>query len=187
MTNRHGGYPADERTPNEVKPPPSSVTNSSSWKWLESTKKLQEEAFGLDYSKLKGDKLADYFVMNHTALVTELTEFMQEVGWKDWAQPRGWVNRDNAIKELVDAAHFLSNLACAIGVTDSEWEQAYQAKQALNRERQVKGYDGITGKCPGCKRSYDDGIPCIPDTGRPPGGIPNWWCSHTSFGRSDAS
>lgn len=99
---------------------------------------------------------------NHSALVIELSEFMQEVGWKDWAAPRGWVNRDNAIKELVDAGHFLANLLCALDVSDAEWEYAYRAKQEVNRQRQRDGYDGVTGKCPICRRSYDDQTGCTP-------------------------
>lgn len=128
------------------------------WKWLESTKKLQEESYGVDFSTLEGDDLADYFIVNHTALVCELTEFMDEVGWKPWATPRGWVSREQAVKELIDAGHFLANLCAALGVTDEEWVERYQAKQALNAKRQLEGYDGKSTKCPSCKRAVDDTI-----------------------------
>jgi dimeric dUTPase (all-alpha-NTP-PPase superfamily) len=117
---------------------------------------LQEEAFGRDFSNQDPDEFADAIVMNHSALIVELSEFMAEVGWKDWATPRGWVNRDAAVGELVDAAHFLANLLIRLDVTDAEWEQRYRAKQEVNRNRQRSGYDGVTGKCPQCRRSYDD-------------------------------
>jgi hypothetical protein len=100
--------------------------------------------------------------INHSALVSEAGELLAEFGWKPWAQPRGWVNRENALKEAVDVAHFLANILCAIGVTDEEWVTAYQAKQEVNRQRQREGYDGVTGKCQVCKRSFDDGIDCTP-------------------------
>lgn len=131
------------------------------WVWLESTRQLQEEFYGATYP-MNGEVLANYVVMNHSALVSEASELLAEFGWKAWAQPRGWVNRENALKEAVDVAHFLANILCAIGVTDEEWVAAYQAKQEVNRQRQRDGYDGVAGKCPQCKRSYDDSIQCTP-------------------------
>jgi hypothetical protein len=131
------------------------------WKWLESTRRLQEESFGVVYP-IEGEQLADYVVWNHTALVSEATELLNEFGWKPWASPRGWVNRQLALKEAVDVAHFLANIMCAIDVTDDEWEAAYRSKQGVNATRQREGYDGISGKCPGCKRAYDDDIHCKP-------------------------
>lgn len=130
---------------------------SQQWKWLESTKKLQEEFYGVTYPLIEGDELANYVTVNHSALVVEAGELLAEFGWKPWAKPRGWVNRENALKEAVDVGHFLANILAAIGVTDEEWEAAYQAKQEINRQRQRDGYDGVSGKCPKCKRSYDDG------------------------------
>lgn len=133
------------------------------WNWLESTYALQREAFKMRLPLAPNTNyLADYVVMNHSALVSEASELLAEFGWKSWAEPRGWVNRENALKEAVDVAHFLANILCAIGVTDEEWITAYQAKQGVNRRRQSEGYDGVQGKCPFCKRSYDDGIDCTP-------------------------
>ena len=129
--------------------------------WLDSTYQLQREVYDFTLPlPINSDELADYVVMNHSALVAEATELLSEFGWKSWAKPRGWVNRGNALKEAVDVAHFLANILCAIGVTDDEWQLAYRTKQDVNRKRQADGYDGVAGKCPGCKRSYDDGIDC---------------------------
>lgn len=136
------------------------MSGDERWGWLNSTRRLQEEAFGKDFSKFDPDDFADAVVMNHSALVVELGEFMQEVGWKDWATPRGWVNREAAVGELVDAAHFLANILVRLDVTDEEWERRYRAKQEVNRRRQANGYTG-RNKCPGCYRSYDDvGVEC---------------------------
>lgn len=135
----------------------------SDWRWLESTRRLQEDYFGRDFSNQDPDEVADAIVMNHTALIVELSEFMQEVGWKDWATPRGWINRYAAVGELVDAAHFLANLLVRLGVDDDEWEQRYREKQEINRRRQREGYDGRSNKCPDCGRAYDDpGVWCLP-------------------------
>lgn len=128
------------------------------WRWLKSTRKLQETHYGLDYETLKGDKLADYLMTHYTALTCELVEFMDEVNWKPWmTDRRGEVSdRTAAVGELIDAAHFLANLACALGVTDAEWERLYQEKQERNRRRQESGsYSKTEYKCPNCHRELD--------------------------------
>lgn len=132
---------------------------------MASTKTLQEEYFNREFPITDPDELADYVTMNHSAAVIELSEFMQEVGWKDWAAPRGWVNRDAAVRELIDVAHFVANLLCALDVSDAEWEYLYRAKQEVNRQRQRSGtYDGVSNKCPRCYRAYDDpDVLCYPE------------------------
>jgi hypothetical protein len=136
---------------------------SQRWRWLDSTYALQRESFGVTLPLAPNTNyLADYVVMNHSALVAEASELLAEFGWKPWAEPRGWVNRQAALKEAVDVGHFLANILCAIGVTDEEWEAAYQGKQEVNRQRQRAGYDGVAGKCPICRRSFDDGVKCTP-------------------------
>jgi hypothetical protein len=123
---------------------------------------LQEEYFRRSFPITDPDELADYVTENHSAAVVELSEFMQEVGWKPWATPRGWVNRDAAIGELVDVAHFLANLLCALDVSDVEWQARYRAKQEVNRRRQRDGYSG-RAKCEVCGRAFDDvDVTCQP-------------------------
>lgn len=133
------------------------------WRWLASTKELQEKSFGFELPIPEGSELVDYVIWNHSALVSEASELLDEFRWKPWAKGRGTVNRELALKEAVDVGHFLANILAAIGVTDEEWEAAYQAKQQVNRDRMTSGvYDGVSTKCPGCKRAYDDGIRCEP-------------------------
>jgi hypothetical protein len=143
---------------------------SGTWNWLASTRALQEEYFNRRFPIDDPDELADYVTSNHSAAVVELSEFMQEVGWKEWATPRGWVNRDAALGELVDVGHFLANLLCALDVSDAEWEHAYRAKQETNRRRMRSGtYDGVSSKCPSCRRAFDDaGVHCLPATSNEP-------------------
>jgi dimeric dUTPase (all-alpha-NTP-PPase superfamily) len=128
----------------------------SNWNWLGSTYALQRDVFGRTLPIKNPIELADFVVMNHTSAVTELSEFMDEVGWKNWTENRGWVNRDAAVGELVDVAHFVANLLCALGVTDDEWEQRYRNKQEMNKQRQRTGYDGVSNKCLRCKRALDE-------------------------------
>ena len=126
-----------------------------SWEWLKRTRELQIAAYGTDPASLSSESLADYVIWNHTALIDELSEFLGEVQWKPWAKPRGDANRDAAIGELIDVAHFLGNLAVAMGCTDEEWERRYKAKMELNAARQRDGYDN-SNKCLKCKRALDD-------------------------------
>lgn len=132
----------------------------SDWRWLTSTRELQETAYGVDFSKRQeGAELADNLVHQGFALIIELAECFGEIQWKDWAKDRGQHDRDAAVGELVDVAHFLANLLVHFGVTDEEWEQLYQAKQERNRQRQASagGYDAKKSKCPNpaCKRELD--------------------------------
>ena len=144
----------------------SDFTDAVRWGWLASSRELQERYFGRDYNALRTDPilLADTIMMNHTAAVVELGEAMNEVGWKPWATPRGWVNREAFIGELIDVMHFIANLLTAVDCTDEEYEAYYQDKQAVNRARMTSGnYDGIKGKCPHCHRAWDDpGVLCRP-------------------------
>lgn len=128
-----------------------SSTPGTAWRWLESTRHLQEGSFGVVYAELRDDALADYITWNIVALIAEVSEFLNECQWKTWAPHRGQVERDLAARELVDAAHFIANLAVAIGVDDDEWERLYREKQQVNADRQAAGYTG-TDKCPTCKR-----------------------------------
>jgi hypothetical protein len=129
---------------------------SPPWRWLASTRELQETAFGVDFSQRKTSaQLADNMVHQGFALFIELAEAFGELQWKDWAQNRGELKRDAMVGELVDTAHFLANLLVHLDVTDDEWERLYREKQERNRTRQRSGYDSTATKCPRCKRELD--------------------------------
>jgi dimeric dUTPase (all-alpha-NTP-PPase superfamily) len=105
------------------------------------------------------EELARFITWNHSALIVELGEMMQEVGWKPWASSRH-VNHPQAMQEMVDAWHFFLNILLALAAMNymSIWEMAiqfenyYQEKNAKNLQRQVDGYDGVSDKCPKCQR-----------------------------------
>lgn len=124
--------------------------------WLTSTRELQEVAYDAHYDEMSPDIKADSMMMNHSAAVIELGEMMEEMGWKPWVQPRGWINREAAIKEAVDVLHFLGNLLTHAQCTGKELTDAYRAKQLKNLQRQIEGYDGRY-KCANCHRALDDG------------------------------
>jgi dimeric dUTPase (all-alpha-NTP-PPase superfamily) len=116
-----------------------------------------------DPAALEGDERATFLVWNAFALDDELHEAFNEIGWKPWATSRH-INADAALKEMVDAWHFFMNVLIVIagekGWSDAqladEFTRRYIEKNAVNAQRQDEGYDGVTGKCPSCKRDLKE-------------------------------
>ena len=44
----------------------------------------------------------------------------------------------------------------ALGMDAQMVKEMYDAKHEKNAKRQEEGYDGVSTKCPGCKRALDD-------------------------------
>jgi hypothetical protein len=113
------------------------------WKWLESTDRLQRETYGYGnmYEVARRDPsvLTEYLDWNQTAAVQELAEVREEFSWKPWAKDEPFVNRERVRDEIIDVLHFLGNMLTSIGVTDEELERAYQMKQEINRQRAASG------------------------------------------------
>jgi dimeric dUTPase (all-alpha-NTP-PPase superfamily) len=114
---------------------------------------------------LEGDHMAEFMRWNAWAVEDELHEAMAEVGWKPWATSRH-INQEAFMKEMVDAFHFFMNmLLCGCqGWSPSqiadEFTKMYIVKNAINAQRQAKGYNGVTGKCPKCHRELEVGCDC---------------------------
>jgi hypothetical protein len=120
----------------------------------------------------------EYVRTQTLALITELSEMLQEVGWKPWATSRH-INTTPALGELRDAWQFLMNLMSAISGQDSDWladflYTGHRDKVNKNLKRHQEGYDGVATKCPGCHRALDDdGVKCYKYADGSP---PAWWC-----------
>lgn len=96
------------------------------------------------------------------AATDEIHEALAETGWKSWASSNH-INRDAYAGELADTFIFLMNMMLVSDITPSELMEIVRAKQIKNHKRQDDGYDGVTTKCPGCKRAYDDdAVTCTP-------------------------
>lgn len=123
-------------------------------------RELQVKSYGHDPGRLEQDDKIDYIRWNVLALEDELHEALGEVGWKPWATSRH-INRAAYVGELVDALHFLVNLFLAVDAGADEVLQRYLEKREKNIARMAAGYDGVTGKCPGCGRDLADaGVGC---------------------------
>lgn len=110
------------------------------WQWLDSTAELQREAYGHVADPTDATATARSVRENVLPLIVEAVELLDNVSWKYWAHDEPFVDRDEVLKEAVDAAHFLANILVDIGVTDAEFWRAYRAKQQVNLARQRRGY-----------------------------------------------
>ena len=135
---------------------------------LEAQNDLQVAAYGGQSPRdLSDEDRAAFISWNALALTDELHEALAEVGWKPWATSRH-LNRDAFMGELVDMLHFFMNLMLAGNISAEELLEAYQKKREKNIKRQEDGYDGVTEKCPHCKRALDDeAVECREDTLHP--------------------
>lgn len=118
-------------------------------------KELQERSMGYAFHKMTPGERSEYLSEMILALEDELHEAMKEFSWKSWASAQ-YFNRDTFVGELVDAWHFLMNLLIAADVSAEELYTRYVTKNMLNAKRQREGYDGVSSKCPVCKRALDD-------------------------------
>jgi hypothetical protein len=99
----------------------------------------------------------------HIAITDELHEALGEISWKPWAKGE-YFNEEAYQGELVDAFHFFMNLCMLGNMTPEVLFEKYKAKRLKNIKRQEDGYDGVSTKCPRCKRALDDAaVKCRPD------------------------
>lgn len=133
---------------------------------------LQMESFGgTSPTQLDPEARAEFIRWNAWALTSEMVEATDECGWKPWATNRN-INVDAALGELVDALHFFSNIALAIGgaagMSADEvgytLSKKYLEKRGINARRQLEGYDGVSTKCPGCGRAKDTAESVVSDS-----------------------
>ncbi len=121
---------------------------------------LQRRAYGYDVTGMEVPDLVEYVRWNMLALEDELHEALSEVSWKPWARTT-YVNRVPFLQELIDAAHFLNNMWLAVAQLEPDesaalFVQMYWDKNKRNAQRQVDEYDGVSGKCPHCRRDLED-------------------------------
>lgn len=119
-------------------------------------------SLGRHFEFMDDEEKITYIKEQVLACLDELHEALNEVGWKSWASSRH-INRDAFVNELIDAWHFLMNLFIVAEVPPHEIFTRYIEKNDKNWLRQKHGYDGVSTKCPGCKRAFDDdAVQCYP-------------------------
>lgn len=122
---------------------------------MELQEDYQEFMYGGKPKDLALNAKIDAFKTMFIALVCELVETMDEVGWKPWATSR-FINVAKAKGEVVDQLHFVMNEALLLGMTADELYKKYVEKNERNRARQRDGYSGVDEKCITCARDLQD-------------------------------
>lgn len=103
------------------------------------------------------------------ACTDELHEALAETSWKPWTNGDLFINRNALFAELRDAWQFLTNLML-VATESSPADLAQRLhnelsdKIAINHDRADTSYDGVTGKCPMCRRDLAEVVPYIVTT-----------------------
>lgn len=123
---------------------------------LEELFKIQAELqkkYGYDFETMTMDERIEFLRWNVVALTSEVSEAMNEVGWKPWASAQ-YIDRDPYVGEMIDVSKFFLNMMLAVGVTPSEFMQRFRGKTKVNHARHENGYTG-RDKC-SCSRAIDE-------------------------------
>lgn len=147
----------------------------------------QSETYGYRPAEMSVDQLITYIRDQHQAAIMELGEALDETSWKPWAQG-SWIRRDAFVNELIDVLHFWINMVLAAGGKMSATELAdeiftrFALKNRTNTQRQVDGYDGVSTKCPLCRRALDDvAVQCnTTKVDNPPNPVLDGYCASKS-------
>jgi len=88
------------------------------------------------------DMLRRLLLDHAEAMICEVSEMMETVGFKWWAKKPEFTSEviHNIKVELIDILHFLIAAMQIIGMNDNEMWELYLKKNRLNWERQRKGY-----------------------------------------------
>ena len=151
--------------------------------WLEQIFNMQAELQAKIRSRIGEPPIPDQtttqriasIMGNVFALEHELHELVDEMKWKDWTAGEPFINRDAAVKEAVDVLCFFLNICLHLGVTPRELFERYLAKNIVNNARQDDGYDGVSTKCPGCRRALEDVV--ISQVHGADGSVQAYWCA----------
>lgn len=124
---------------------------------------LRMKPVGRDPATLTGQERVQFFKDMKLAVESELQEMLDEMSWKPWAQGE-YFNEEAVWGEIIDHWHFFLNLCLVAKLTPEMLYERYMVKRQINIKRQEDGYDGVSTKCPKCKRALDDeAVKCFYD------------------------
>lgn len=126
-------------------------------KMFERQARLQVDSFKITPWRLNGEARRHYVAAMALGMQDEISEALKEIAWKPWAKD-DYVNEKEFVGELVDAFHFLMNLALVVDPTGDAFVEAYFKKAEVNAIRQARGYSVIEegSKCQHCGRALDE-------------------------------
>jgi dimeric dUTPase (all-alpha-NTP-PPase superfamily) len=104
--------------------------------------RMQDELnkrIGVDTGALSEEEKAKWLLNYSRAMSQEMAELVDSVPWKWWAKYQKF-DQQNAKVEVIDLFHFLISMAQVLGMTADDVFEAYLKKNAVNHQRQDKGY-----------------------------------------------
>lgn len=129
------------------------------------SQRLVQQAHGYDFKTMIPEDRMEYLRTMTLACTSELHEALDETGWKPWASSMH-MNLEEWKGEMTDAWLFFMNLMLVGGMTAEDLISRTAKKQDNAYTRVKDGYDGVSTKCPICRRAYDnDGVKCRPGDG----------------------
>lgn len=111
---------------------------------------------GHQYNDMTTEELIEYLKGQVMALQAETIEALDEMSWKPWTHGEKFVNRDTMLGECADILCFLVNIVLGLGFDSQDFYAAHQEKALRNIKRQEDKYDGVSDKCPVCRRDLND-------------------------------
>lgn len=123
-------------------------------------RRLQAD-YGIKYDVMPLDDRVQVIKDMYVAAVQELGEALNETSWKPWTSGGEYIN-EAMTGEIVDALQFMLNMLFAQYPECSAEQIAvlindkHRHKVAINRKRMTENYDGVSTKCPNCKRALDE-------------------------------
>lgn len=108
-------------------------------KMFEMQKGLNKRILGPDVERIHQEEKEKWILNYARALQQETAELIDSVPWKWWASYQK-LDLQNARVEVVDMLHFLICLAQTLDMSAQDVFDAYNKKNAVNHQRQDKGY-----------------------------------------------
>lgn len=95
-----------------------------------------------DYDAIPGDRAQQNLWMRNYALAMtqEISELVDSTNWKWWRTKVDLFDEQNLKVELVDILHFWVSACQVMGLSAADVHRMYLQKNAINRERQDRGY-----------------------------------------------
>lgn len=105
-------------------------------------RELQFKYNGYDIEEQDDERRIENITINVLAAIKELTEVLDECGWKPWAKSRHF-NFEKMQREITDVWFFLMNLMLHSGMSPDTLDTMYAEKWEINRKRATEGYHGF--------------------------------------------
>jgi hypothetical protein len=103
---------------------------------------LQVRTFGTDPARMDPDSRAIYIADQALGAHDEISEALEHIGWKSWAESRHF-HREDFASEAIDLLMYTLNFLLVAGMSAEDIDIAHAAKVERVAARQREGYKGV--------------------------------------------